>query len=537
MPSPIYVAEISYYDDSEDKLYFATGKGLNGEPTDTPAHIFAEPRIINPGNIETHLFQPGTTLGKSEVSFGEIRLNNADGALDDMRDYGYDRTLTLYRGNKPLAYPGGFTKIFTGTVRFVEYSEDEIILSVSNRQAELYDLPIVEDTFSGDTSDATYGSGAHVNGTEDDLQGKNYPWVIGNGGGENWSPPMVNASKQTFMVSKERMNDDWTVWMAGVALVKGTNHSSITALQAATVASGEFDYYLGDGGEGSRAYFRVGSTLGGKITMKGTAYRASGSHTAANCCNDIFTEKSETLDSASRTALDTANSSLTGYYVGVNGERTGEVLDVILTSIGGAWYSETDGTFKVLRLVDPSSGTSVKSFHPSQLLGDERVRRIAANDPGNGSPCSKVVYQYNRNYTRMNEADSAGIVASDPARVQRLKEDFKTIEAGAEAAVLTKYPKALPFYIESYLTDSSAATTEAGRQADLREVAHDHIEITVDISDGVNDNDGGALNLGEIVTLEYSRYSTSGSDKYVILGIIADYEQDNISYRLWRPRT
>lgn len=536
MSDAIYVVEIDYYSTTDGTLYFASDEGLNGTPGDTPANVFGKPLLIDPGNFESHMFAPGATIGRSEAGFGEIRLNNADGLLDAMRDYGYDRPLSIYRGKKPAVYPGGFTKIFTGTVKFVDYTETEIIVSISNRQGELYEQPLVTETFDGDDTDTTYGSGGYIEGTAEDLKGKYMPWVIGNGGGENWQLPMVNAGKQAFMVSLRRMNDDWTVYMSGAELTPGTKHASITALMAATVADGEFDYYVGDGVEGERAILRVGSALDGKITMKGTAYRASGAHTAGNCANDIFTAKATALDSASITALNTANSSVTGIYIDINGKRTGDALDAVLTGIGAAWFDTAAGVFKVKRLEDPAGGTSVKTFYSWMLNGDEKVRRLPANDTGNGTPCSEVDYDFNRNYTVSNESDLAGIVETDPARVQRLKNEWLNVKGEVSAGVLTKFPKALPFRIESLLTEAADGQNEADRQASLREVYHDHIEIAVDIDDAVAD-DGSALSLGDIVTLDYSRYSATGSDKYVVLGIIANYGDDNVLFRLWRPRT
>lgn len=527
----IYVLEIDAYSISAITLYFASGAGLNGTPTDIPANVVAEPRLIIPGNFEENMFRQGTTIGSSEVGGGEIRLNNADGALDAMRDYGYGRPFRLFYGRKPNAYPTGFTRLQTGVIDQVEFSEEEIIIRQNNRQAEIYDQLVVDAVFSGDDSVIT-----HVNGTKDDLKDKEYPAVIGNAGGENWQPPMVNAAKQTFMVSAYRMANDWTVWMQGVALTKGTQRASISALQAATVTSGQWDYYLGNDGSDTRAYFRVGGGLSGIVTMKGTAYRASGTHTAAACVSDIFTLKGLSVDATSVTALNTANSSLTGIYIPAGGLRCGEAVDRLLEGVGAACFDTSEGIFKLAQLIDPAGGASVKAFEEWQLQGDERVRRLAANDAGNGVPCSKVQYYYNLNYTRLNESDLAGIVASDPSRVSRLKEDWKTTSYAASGAVLTKFPKALPFKIQSLLTDDAAALTEATRQAALRTVYHDHIEISVAISDSFADS-GASLSLGDIVTLNYARYSSTGSDKYIILGRITDYQNDSITFRLWRPRT
>lgn len=527
----IYVVEIDYYDGSEKTLYFASGSGLNGTPTDTPANVVAEPRLISPGSYEQHLFRPGTTIGASEVGFGTIVLNNADGALDAMRDYGYSRGVRLYRGEKPAAYPGGFELFFTGTAEQVEFTENEIVVTLANRQAELYNLPVVDSVFSGDTT-----SGSHVNGTADDLQGKSYPWVIGNGGGENWSPPMVNASKQTFMVSAKRMTNDWVVWMEGAVVTKGNGHASIADLQAATVSSGTWDYYLGDGVGEPRAFFRIGGSIAGRVTMSGTAYRASGTHTAAACCNDIFAHKGETLDSTSISDLNTANSAVTGIYIPTGGLTCGEALDALLEGVGAGWYATADGTFKLKRLESPAGGSSVATFFSWQLLGAEKVRRLTANDPGAGLPASRVDYNYNRNYTVMTDADLAGIVSSDLTRVSRLKNEFKTKTAAAAGGVTTKYPKAVPFPIFSLLTDSTAAQTEADRQIDLREVPQDFISVDVANQDAVKTT-GEALSIGDIVTLEYSRYSNTGSDKYAILGIAPDFAENVTTLFLWRPRT
>lgn len=256
---------------SETTLRYSTTPGF--DPADDTIDSY-EPRIIDPGFYEQYLFGNGTTIGASSSGAGRIVLNNRDGALDAIRSYGFGRQAVLRKGARSLSNPSEFTTILTVTVVNVEFSDEALELVLENRLSEFQSKPIVEQRFSGDDSDATYGAGKHVNGTEDTLKDKTYPLWLGNGGGENAEPVLVNDSTQTFCLSIDPLDSITTVEMRGTGITPGSAHSTLNSLQNATPTGGTFDYYLGDRTKARTdveraAYIRIGSALDGKVTFNG----------------------------------------------------------------------------------------------------------------------------------------------------------------------------------------------------------------------------------------------------------------------------
>ena len=527
----IFIVKFDSYNSTTATLeteYFSTGAGF--DPKDDSIQE-ARGILEDAGNFESHLFGKGKTSGNSSVGIGEIVINNNDGTFDFLRNRGLDgRALEVLSGSDSLDNPSDFTNVFSGTIKLVEYTEQNIILRLKNGLGEFYDTPITEQRFSGDTGDAS-----HVNGTPNDWGGKNYPLLIGNGGGENFAPPMVNAAKQTFCISRDEVDDIDTVFMRGATVTKGTLHATLALLQAATVTAGQYDYYKGDNAKTVTdvergTYFRIGSALDGTVTCKAHTGATDSDRTMAQNANDIFNLKGKTLDSASVTAIDGKNSSVCGYWSPPQETKTGIVLDAILGS-GGIWWTQNNaGLFIMGRLEDPAGGTSVTTIEQSMLLENIQVRRITPKDTNAGLPISEMVVNYNRNYTLQSEGDLAGIVGSDDARVLFLKNKFRTVRTAADAGVLVKHLTAIPFEIDSYFTVEADAQAESDRQKVLRTQEQDHVELTVDKKYAEN------INVGDVIEVEYDRYTSTGLDKYLVLGRRIIYKNNKITLRLWRVR-
>lgn len=592
----IYILKLYFYDTDENVRYFASGRGFAAKATDTPDDFFAPPLLVNPGNYESFMFRQGSTVGISSSGVGEIILNNGSGELDAMINYGYSRAWELYRGpSEQSIFPDEFVLVSQGIVDGIEYTEDTIKLLAVDRQSAFRNLPLVTEVFSGDTSDTTTGgAGNHVNGTPDDWGGKTKPWVIQFCGGENFEPPMVNAAKQTFMVSTHRcwFLGEWPyddilhieVFMEGVQLTAGTEHSSIVDLQQATVVAGEFDYYLGDTYTGDSrytgCYFRIGGAITGKVTCRAVGPRGAAGidqlisdvHTCADAARAIFERAGVPFPYPTFSPLETSLYRLAkqetdfvgtpdpqaGLCVPAGADmKVGDALDKVLGSAGATWFDTTVNGYLVAQLREPTTTATdplKKTFNRKQLLGSVPVEYLKADEPGNGLPCSKVVLSYDRNYTVMSESDAAGIVSADKPRMQRLKSQWKTVESYAGWLVpglLSKFPSAKPFFLESYVRYPSSAQRECDRQTAMRQKFHDHIKITVDARDAlanariaiflsggnyaITTEAGGApIELFDIVNLSYSRYG--GSANYRVVGKVEDFDKDTVTFYLWKTR-
>ena len=526
----VTLMHITVYDDDiagEKTLRFSDAEGFDPE---TVSYDVYEPRIIDAGNYAEYLYGRGTTIGLSEAGRGQFTLNNADGALDGMRNYGYGRTIEILRGTSTLADPTDFTTVFTGTtLGALRYTALEVAGDIRNKLAEIYELPFLTVKYDGDTTDTTYGSGGHVNGTANDIKGKNRPMLFGNGGGKYFSPPVVNTAKQTVQISQHECDSIDELLVGGAALSAGTAHASLTALQAATVSSGYYDYYLGndalDEDDPARGcYARIGSAIDGDITAAATA----SSNNLVNCIKEALEFKGLTVDASSFSAMASTFSAAGGIWVGPEEINTGDIIAAMLAAFNGYLYVTTAGVFKIGQLTDPSAGSSVLTLTNDLLAGDDatKLRRFPSSDETGDVPVSRIIYNYNYNYTVQAEADLPG--AATQAQKEFSKNEWRAVYADAASSVTTKHPTAQPFVINALITDSTAAQNEADRQKTLRTATREFAEITVHES-LVRDVD-----LGDIITVESERYSDAGSDQWLVMGKVIEYAVNQVTLILWK---
>jgi hypothetical protein len=183
---------------------------------DTPSDTAYEPRVIDPGNLSLYLWDDSTTGGASRVSWGEVTLNNIDGALDYLLedDYGFAgcaiRILTGTLGTSLST----FVTLFTGTMEQAEYSDSEVRILVRDRQYELMNLPLSTAQYAG-TNELPAG----LEGTPSDIKGQVKPLVFGRV--QNITAPCVNTSRLIYQVSDTEILSVDMVYDKGLELVDG----------------------------------------------------------------------------------------------------------------------------------------------------------------------------------------------------------------------------------------------------------------------------------------------------------------------------
>lgn len=146
-----YLVELAPYDliaGAVVSLYYSD-HGFTSGPADTPAHRHFEARVVEALNFQRSMFRSGAIGGPSLPSFGEIRLNNADGGLDFFRNLAFDgREVVVRLGGKDFAY-ADFGVIFRGTAHSAVVDEQQVAIRLRDLQykleaplqAELYDPP------------------------------------------------------------------------------------------------------------------------------------------------------------------------------------------------------------------------------------------------------------------------------------------------------------------------------------------------------------------------------------------------------------
>ena len=239
-------------------LRFASYPGYN-HPDATG---YYPPRIKQPALIRRHIVASGRIIGDSEVSYGELVINNKDGAYDDILEYGYGDAAELRLGDSTRP-PSEFTTVLTGIVEQPTGDDNEIVFRFRDRQIELDQL-VSPNVYLGDNLESPSGSG--VEGTADDIKGQNKIRCFGQNFNVDVDP--VNTGENIFALNHD--NDGDSAAVASVDAVRvngapwdfGADHGSLGAILAATPAQGDYDTAL------SLGLIKLGGTIGqGRVTV------------------------------------------------------------------------------------------------------------------------------------------------------------------------------------------------------------------------------------------------------------------------------
>jgi len=369
----IYLVEMTGADAAGATTVFryCTGLGYTTLGTDTPAHTYYAPRVINPGLYELSCHGGAKTYGLAGVGYGTIELQNPDGALDSLIDYGFDgQTCRILIGTEGAAY-STFTAIFSGTM-------DQPFTGIKSMRVNIrdvlqnLDVPLQTVKYAG-TNSLPDG----LEGTADDLKGKPKPLLWGYV--NDVAPPQVNTSRLIYQLSCKDFRDavtydgggieidrvPWTLAVKdqGAALTAGsektiaqfgagstdlsftvdTGTNVVTTGSAHSYTNGDGVSVLSVGGTlpaplvDTSPYF-ARSTGGSTLTLHPTKADA----VANTNVIDITTAGSGTLTiSNNRTALgcwDWCNDSTAGFYFRLGSTPTGQVTADVVNPAGGSGF-------------------------------------------------------------------------------------------------------------------------------------------------------------------------------------------------------
>lgn len=380
----IYLVEITGADAAGATTVFryCTGLGYTTLGTDTPAHTYYAPRVTNPGLYERTCHGGAKTFGLAGIGFGTIELQNADGALDGLVDYGLDgQTCRVLVGTQGAAY-STFTAIFKGTMDQAFPAMDSVRINIRDVLQNL-DVPLQTVKYAG-TNSLPNG----LEGVAEDLKGKPKPLLWGYV--NDVTPPQVNTSRLIYQLSCQQFRNDalpWTVSVKdqGAALTEGSQKTIAqfgagstdlsftvdTGTDVVTTGSAH-SYTNGDG----VSVLSVGGTLPAPLVATAPYFaRSTGASTLTlhptkadavantNVIN-ITTAGSGTLTiSNNRTPLgcwDWCNDATAGFYFRLGSTPTGQItVDAFNAASTSAGLNTAAGLFiSILAYAVPTQSTS-----------------------------------------------------------------------------------------------------------------------------------------------------------------------------------
>lgn len=468
---------------SEITLYYS-GEGFITEPTDTPANTLFEPRLVEPISFSRSMFSSGKIGGFSVPGFGELILTNADGGLDAFSGYAWDgRSVEVKVGEDGAAYQYYFT-IFTGQARTVEF--DDLFIRVILRDDQ--------NDFDIDYPDTLYAGTGGNEGTAE-LSGQAKPHCYGQV--HNIEPVLVDAANNVYQVHDGPIEAIDAVYESGVA-----------------VGAGQITKDLANG------RFTLSNNVNGIITADVRGSKPGGTYlsTVADIIEHLVEDHAgftypDDFDTASFTALNTANSAVVGVY---DRDTTDlfNILDRLINSIGGFYGFDRDGKFQVGRVELPT-GTAAFEFDSTNII---EITRLASAVPNH-----QVRVNYNKNFRVMSETDFSSSIA-DAKRDSLLRE--WSVATASDANVLTPYPNSSALIVNTFLVDPTAAATEASRLLTIYKTQRDFYKILVKTQPYT-------LKLNDVVKITFNRYNLASGKLFRVISIVEDAANNEVELELW----
>ena len=480
-----YIAILKPYDVSgatELTLHFSDS-GFVTDPGDTPANQFFDPRLVEPITFSRTMFSSGRVGGFSRPGFGNLVLSNGDGELDDFAGYAWDSREVEVKVGEFGAGISNFFTIFKGESKTIEF-DDETVEVVLRDNQEDFEIEFPPNVYT-DVS------------LSDNILGKPIPLCFGEV--RNIEPVLIDSTNRVYQVSDGEINAVSAVYQGGVALTLTTDYTVDLTNGKITLVADPTGIITAD----VQGYVDSGST-----------YLTS----AADIAREIVTTfgglaDPGDLDTASLTALNTANNSTVGIYVDKSTTIL-KVLDELANSVGAFYGFNRSGEFEMTRL-ELASGTADAEFDLTNIIEVQRQ--------SSATPNHRVRVGYDKNYKVMSESDFGSSITT--AQRDYLVRDM-LFESDSTASIRTIYPNSEELVIEALFAASSAASTEATRLLALYGSQRDFYTIRVKTQPYT-------LKLNDVVQIAFDRYNLASGKKFRVITITEDAASNEVELELW----
>lgn len=510
----IYLLDVDAWTGSSVQTLRYSTHTLVTRGDDTPANTIYAGRIADAGRISRSIFDGGGVLGALQTSVGAIILNNQDGALDYLYDYGFDgRSFTLSELPGRGAPLSSAKTLLVGVLDGVESGDawKEVKLRIRDVRSYL-DKVLLTDRYAG-TSVAT---GLGVEG-DSDLKDQIKPYLWGSV--SNIAPKVVNKYDLIYQACLNGFNSI-TVYDGGLALTATSDYSTQAALLASSPQPG---YYATCKSAG---LIKLGGSPVFEITadvVEGATLADRSAAKVARRILNLVTALGLTIDEASFSALHDFNPAEVGVYVDSDATAL-TILGNVLQSIGAAVIPTDDGSLKAVQIT--LSGTSIGTVTLRHLIGaGSFILSKGPSTEGDGIPAWSIVLNWGRVYQTMDSGQLAGAVTL--SRQTFLATATRQAKA-QDATMQNAHPSAAEITIDTLLTTQADAVAEATRRLALHSVRRDYPTITVPRNIFVD-----SAELGSIVTVDIPRFGFDGGKDFCIVGRVDDFTKRTIELTLW----
>lgn len=490
-------------------LYFSTD-GFVTLPTDTPANIAFEPRLIDPGSISVNLIEDNGIFNDATLDVGEIAIANIDGYYDYLinptgDDYICDgKALVIRYGDQSGAYPSTFTTLFQGTCDGIEVTYDKLIIRAKDN-AYLLDKSLLTDTYAGNN---VLPNG--VEGRPEDIKGELKPWM--------WGPianvelKCCNTSKLIYKVNQGYVAGEYiyAIYDKGIALTAGADYSSQSDMETNAPLSGYFRRWPAGG------HVRLGSTPAGKVTADAVKGTSTTLHTVAQTMKAILAVQSLVPLAADVTALDALNSRQVCIFIDTD-ISIREALGKVARSIGAYFYYDRLSQLHLGRFIAPEdmAGTPF-ALQEYNILDIEHIATPA------NKPYSKYILEYYNVETPQSKDELAASVPQSTK--ERLKKAYnKSIYVAP--GISSGYNSNKQLRITTRFTVEAHCIEEVTRLSTMFASPRRCYEVTIHINDF-------NFEVMQLFSLTHYRFGLNNT-LCVLISYTLNLSENNAVLKLW----
>lgn len=507
----IFVAEIAYRDAGglAATAWFSASRSWTTLATDTPASMFINGRLSDAGSIKRSLFAGGRIGGAVDSAFGVVALDNADGSLDDWRQFGVaGHTYTLWC----VPYAGAPSSEWTpGPVLrmlWCRVTLGQVLIAVTDRLQEL-DVPLASTFFAG--------SG----GLEGDAFVANVrkPW--GAGDCYNVEPVLISSTSPIYVVHDGAI-DSATIGRyeraGGAVQTREANYTSEAALFSTAPSAGAAKRYPAGGA------LRLGTSSSYPITSD-ISFGGTTSKLAHRVLESMALRagiSSGDISSADLSALDSSPTINAGYYCR-DEESALSAMGKIASGGGLYFFFDLAGSLRVGK-VETASGSPVYAFE-ERLAADIERQEV----PGMVVPIWRVVSRWRRRWKTMGDVGGAASLLDRHDLSLQWDEHIED-----DPSVLTTHPYAEQRVLDTYslnLDSVAAPSTEGARWLALFAEPRALYRVVVEgLTTALLDVD-----LGSVVSLQMTdnRMGLGTSGLFRVSAVEFEFGADRATYYLF----
>lgn len=492
-------------DISAERTVYFSDIGLMTTPSDTPADTYWDRRLDTPFQVRTTLYAGSSVGGRSDASFGNITLENADGNLDYLAGYDWDGRLVEVRWTS-VANPvlADFEVVFSGTA-------ERLILG-DTLEIELRDLAVLLDK---PYQPAKYlGTGTDDGGEEGPPSYKDRRKPLLVGVCRQFSPVPLQFKKHIYAYGTGQSGNILAVKDNGFTLTAGMDYANYSLLDAAVVPQGTYASCK------AQSLIKMGGLPAGVVTMDAEGVAPSGTalKTFADIAHWVIDTSTDlgSSDFASGTvaAMNSLCPQTLGFWFdGSGGETVQNVLDFLASSIGATYGFNDERKIVFGRLDEPKE---VADFE----FTDRDLFRIVPLAVAKRLKSQNV--KYRRYWRPLSQSEVVGTITGTAKEdlTRQWREVTRDDAAVAASSLLSREEK-----LETALDLESEAAAEAQRRIDLFGARRRAFAATVPFTPG--------LTAGMTVRISSSKSGLSSGANFVVIMADRDSITETHDIEVW----